>query len=371
MAEVGDPYVDVDGRSLFDQVLTAYDRWLDGVPYAGPGDTGAEAHSRRELMHEVYPAVRLLCIRMEANKKGELASRIERDFRDVEDYARIIDEYCESEEFDLNLWLYGDLSADRIATVNESPAALLERARALEWPQADEDFLDWLQGREWALDVGNRCEKIEIEKYGHTAMSRYAYQVACWAWTSFWLAVQLSRQDIDHHGAYGSLEAYLSSEGVVSETKYPVIQEALGRAYGMHIHPFEPMEKDEVQRAIENFGIVVTETQEALSMVPSGAGDDGPPAGSADESGVTLIEFLKQYCRDGNKLSSSILDRYRNALQNADKFGTITLPDNVGKWKTGKAKFYRPSDLAGLWDEYCEEIPDLPLLTPTAPPQTA
>ena len=367
MTEAGDPYVNEYGRSLFDLVLAAYDHWLDGVPYVGPSTAGVHTSSRRLLLQDVYPAVRQLCIRLEANGKGELASRIERDFRDVEDCARSIDNYCESDKFDLNVWLYGDLAQDRIAPVSEPQAALLERARALERPETDDDFHGWSPGREWALDLGERCEKIEIEKYGHTSMPGYARHVAYWAWACFWLAVQLRHQKIDHHRAYGSLEEYSSSMAVVSETKHPVIHEALGRAYGMSIYPIEPMESEEVLRAIESFGTVVTQTQTALSMAPSDAAINAPPATPIADDPVTLVDFMRKYCQDGDKMSPSILDSRRNSIHNAAQLGTIALPDNVGKWKTGKSKYYRPSDLAELWDEYRNELPNLPLLKPTDP----
>ena len=49
-------------------------------------------------------------------------------------------------------------------------------------------------------------------------------------------------------------------------------------------------------------------------------------------------------------MSPSILDSRRNSIQNAAQDGPITLPDNVGKWKTGKAKPHGPGDLANTID---------------------
>jgi hypothetical protein len=148
--------------------------------------------------------------------------------------------------------------------VNGTSAALLEQAHVVGQLQADEDFCHWSQGREWTRVLGERCEQIAIDKYGDAPLDEYARHVAYWAWACFWLGVQLRHQNVDHHGAYGNLEAYLSSMAVVSEIKAPVIHEALGRAYGMRIYPFQLMESEEVRRAIDGFGPLVTETQSAL-----------------------------------------------------------------------------------------------------------
>ena len=228
-------YIDEYGFCLFDAALRAFDLWVEGIPYVTSEAPGVVAHAQRQLVRDVWPPVEKLCIRLEAQDKGELSSRIERAFRDVEDYARSIDSYCESSKFDFDLWLYGDAARFNFAPVDGDIASLLERAGVEGQLSEEDDFDHWRDGREWTRELGERSAQIEIQKYGHPPTDDYVRQVALWAWACFWLASHLRHKRLDHHEAHGPLESYLSQRAVISETKYPIIREALGRAYGMRI----------------------------------------------------------------------------------------------------------------------------------------
>ena len=91
--------------------------------------------------------------------------------------------------------------------------------------------------REWIRDLAEECEGAEIEKYGHAPTDDYVEHVARWTWACFWLAAQLRHHGLDHHKAYSQLERLLSSLCLVSETKYPLMEAVLGRAYGSGTRP--------------------------------------------------------------------------------------------------------------------------------------
>jgi len=366
MAGIDDPYVNEHGVSLFERALTAYDLWLDGIPCVNSGANGVEAYAQRQLVRDVWPAVEQLCIRLEANGKSELASRIERGFRDVEDYARIIDDYCQSERFDFELWQYGDPALNMQYEKDGEPSTLSAKAEKIAI-QPVRDLDSWCYRRQWARELGEQCEGAEIEKYGHAPTEDYVEYVARWAWACFWLAAQLRHCKLDHHKACSHLECLLSPLCLVSETKYPVIHEALGRAYGMRIYSIAPMESEEVRRVIESFGAVITETRLSLSMAAADAAGDQASAQPAGELPVTLFEFMRQYCRGSSQTTRSFLHSRRTAIQNAAQAGTIALPPHVGQWKRGKSKYYRPGDLAARWPKYSEAIADLPALKPRPP----
>jgi hypothetical protein len=280
-------YTDEFGHCLFERALRAFYDWLECIPYISCDGDATKSETHRELARNVWRAVQQFCIRLEANDKGELASRIEQAYRDVEDCARIIDNYCTSDKFDFHLWEFGDPAQDHIQPVKGDSAALLEQACLEAQPTEDEDIRHWADDCEWAQDLGVRCEQFEIEKYGHAVTSDYTCQVAYWAWACFWLAVQLKRQKVDHVKARVSLEECLSSMLVVSETKEPVIHEALGRAYGMHIYPFPPLKAEEISAALDRFVDVMIEAKtslvpyqgsiDILDLLPLDAGLGDPP----------------------------------------------------------------------------------------------
>ena len=268
MAKEKGPYVNEQGVSLFDLVLDLYDRWLMDLPYVRSGRGGAVAgDSQPKLVREVWPTVQQLCIRLETDGKGDLAARLERAFRDAEDYARIIDNYCESEQFDYRLWEYGDPALDTLPTVDAEPPALLAQAEEIGECEPTEDLYFAAFQREWAAELGKRSTEIEIEKYGHPSTDDYAERTEMRAWACFWLAAQLNQRGLSHQEARGYLERYLSSHMVVSEMKYPIIHEALGRAYGMDIYPIAPLESEEVDQGLEGLTAVVLEIRDALALV--------------------------------------------------------------------------------------------------------
>lgn len=281
-------YSDEAGRSLFDVVLDLYDEWLAGIPYLnGHGDT-VKAATRSELVRDVWPVVERTCVRLEAQGKGDLAARLERAFRDAEDYARLIDNYCQSERFDYHLWAYGDRVLDTIPTVQAEPEALLAQAEEIGKCELTEDLHFTAFERQWAADLGQQCAQIEVEKYGHPPTDDYAERTEMRAWACFWLAAQLHRKGLSHQEARGYLERYLSSQGVVSEAKYRIIHEALGRAYGMSIYPVAPLESEEVDQGLEGLPTVVLETRDALapSQEPEGPSEelDAPQVPDASRS---------------------------------------------------------------------------------------
>jgi hypothetical protein len=267
MAKEKGPYVNEHGVSLFDFVLDLYDQWLEGLPYVESGSGGqVTAHAQPELVREVWPTVQQLCVRLEAHDKSDLAARVERAFRDAEDYARIIDNYCQSEQFDYHLWAEGDDALDTIRTVEAEPAALLAQAREIGECKLTEDLHFTAFERQWAADLGQRCAQIEVDKCGHPPTDDYAERTEMRAWACFWLAAQLQRRGLSHQEARGYLERYLSSHMVVSEMKCPVIHEALGRAYGMSIYPIAPLESEEVDQGLEGLPAVVLEIRDALAL---------------------------------------------------------------------------------------------------------
>jgi len=268
MAREKGPYVNEHGVSLFDLVLDLYDQWLEGLPYVESNSGGqVTARAQPDLVQEVWPTVQQLCVRLEAHDKSDLAARVERAFRDAKDYARIIDNYCESEQFDYHLWTCGDPALDTIRTVEAEPTALLAQAEEIGECELTEDLHFTAFRRQWAADLGQRCVQIKVDKYSHPPTDDYALRTEMRAWACFWLAAQLHRKGLSHQEARGYLEQYLSSHVVVSETKYPVIHEALGRAYGMDIYPIAPMESEEVAQGLEGLPAVVLEIRDALALV--------------------------------------------------------------------------------------------------------
>jgi hypothetical protein len=275
MADEPNPYANEHGVSLFNLVFDAYDRWLEGLPYVGSGSGGkVTAHTQPELIREVWPTVQRVCIRLEADGKGDLAARLERAFRDAEDYARLIDNYCTSEAFDYHLWAYGDPVLDTMRTVDAEPEALLAEAEEIGECELTEDLHFTAFEREWAADLGARCTQTEVDKYGHPPTDDYAERTEMRAWACFWLAAQLRRKGLTRQEVGNYLEQYLSSCMVVSETKYPVIHEAMGRAYGMKIYPIAPMESEEVDRGLEGLPAVTLEIRDVLAMA---AEPESPP----------------------------------------------------------------------------------------------
>ena len=276
MTDSANPYTNNAGRSLFDVVLDLYDEWLAGIPYLSEHGETVKSTTRLELMRDVWPVVEQLCIRLEAHGKGELASRLEQAFRDAEDYGRLIDNWCESERFDYRLWAYGDPALDTIPTVEAEPADLLAQAEEIGECELTEDLHFTAFERQWAADLSQRCAQIEIEKYGHPPTDDYALRTEMRAWACFWLAAQLHRRGLSHQEARGCLEQYLSSQRVVSEAKYRIIHEALGRAYGMSIYPIAPLESEEVDQGLEGLPAVVLETRDALapSEEPEGPSEE-------------------------------------------------------------------------------------------------
>ena len=308
MADEPNPYANEHGVSLFDLFFDAYDRWLEGLPYVGSGSGGkVTAHTQPELIREVWPTVQQLCIRLEAQGKGDLGARVERAFRDAEDYARGIDNYCESEQFDYHLWAYGDPALDTIPLVDAEPEVLLAQAEEIGECKLTEDLYFTAFQREWAAELGKRSAEIEIEKYGHPPTDDYAERTEMRAWACFWLAAQLHRKGRSHQEASGYLEQYLSSHMVVSETKYPVIHEALGRAYGMDIYPIAQMESEEVSAALEGFWTAVAEIRAAV--VPAIDVPDVPAKRPSREESV------------GDTLLSAEVDRAGDVMDTSEQSG--------------------------------------------------
>ncbi len=277
MAEGTNPYVNECGACLFDLALDLYDGWMEGLPYVHCGRDGVVvAECQPELVRDVWPTVQQLCVRLEAQGKGDLAARLERAFRDAEDYARLIDNYCQSERFDYHLWAYGDVALDGLHYPEADLETLEAKAREIGEGPLTEDLAFWEHEREWALHVGERAEEIEVEKYGRAPTDNYALRTEMRAWACFWLAAQLHRRGLSHREAGGYLERYLSSQRVVSEAKYRIIHEALGRAYGMSIYPIAPLESEEVDQGLEGLPAVVLETRDALapSEEPEGPSEE-------------------------------------------------------------------------------------------------
>jgi hypothetical protein len=173
MAETADSYTNTHGQSLFDLVDEAYDNWLADLPYVHADGESVAAEAHLLLMREVWPAVQQLCIRLEANSNAPLGARLELAFRNVEDYARIIDNYCQSEKFDFYLWAYGDRGLDTLPTVDGKLEALVAQAEDIGECELTEDLYFTAFEREWAADLAQRCTETEIKKCGHLSTDDY------------------------------------------------------------------------------------------------------------------------------------------------------------------------------------------------------
>lgn len=79
--------------------------------------------------------------------------------------------------------------------------------------------------------------------------------------------------------------------------------------------------------------------------------------------GVTLTEFMKQYCE--GSLSDSILDSKKKSLFKANKKEYIELPEHEGLWKRGKPKRFDPEKLKKEWPKYRIYNTSLPCLKST------
>lgn len=80
---------------------------------------------------------------------------------------------------------------------------------------------------------------------------------------------------------------------------------------------------------------------------------------------VTLTEFIKDYCE--GDLSDSVLDSRKKSLlkANLNEQIDIKLPNEIGKWKRGKPKFFDANQLKEMWPEYRQYNPNLPPLKST------
>lgn len=264
MSDGTSPYTNEEGARLFDLLVRDYDLWLGEIPHLREGAEGKPApYTHTELLRYVWPPLRQLSIRLEAQGHGRLASHLERAFGEVERCAKTIDRYCRSEAFNHELWAYGDPAAGHFPHMDGDLSTLEARAREIGACSSTDELS--LPGREWAWEIGRKAEAVEIEKYGDSPADDYAFRTAMWAWACFWLAAQLRRRGIGHGEAAGHLERYLSDLFCVSEAKYPMIREVLGRAYGMRIYPIPRLESPEVRRAFDGFAIVVDEIGSAIA----------------------------------------------------------------------------------------------------------
>jgi len=176
---------------------------------------------------------------------------------------------------------------------------------------------------------GEKCARIEIEKYGHPPVDDYIQRVAHWTWASFWLAVQLHQRKADHHGPAGTWRGTVSSLSCVCETKDLVIHEALARLRHANIS-HRTMESEDTLRAIESLEVVITEAQEACRR-------------------SKLKRLRLNLCRDGGRdscnadgIHAAVLPRRQQDVQDhlgqpkdlhpeRGPAGAISLPDHVGK----------------------------------------
>jgi hypothetical protein len=79
--------------------------------------------------------------------------------------------------------------------------------------------------------------------------------------------------------------------------------------------------------------------------------------------GVTLDEFLKNYCQGGKELSEQRLASLKKSLWNANDNELIILPKHLGAWTKGRPKRYSPITLIRSWAEYRVPLPYLPILS--------
>jgi hypothetical protein len=90
--------------------------------------------------------------------------------------------------------------------------------------------------------------------------------------------------------------------------------------------------------------------------------DPSASAGKASlqlEKEVSLLQFMQQYCE---KQSRQLLRCRRKSINDARAQKTVTLPEHVGKWKTGMTKRYKAKDLISHWPQYREVLQNLPKL---------
>ncbi|MHC4658538.1 MAG: hypothetical protein ACYS83_05090 [Planctomycetota bacterium] len=81
--------------------------------------------------------------------------------------------------------------------------------------------------------------------------------------------------------------------------------------------------------------------------------------GAQEKKAVTLLQFMQRYCE---KQKLVVLRYRRKSFNDAHNRKTITLPEHVGQWKSGRAKYYNVGDLKEKWPTYRDVLPNLPPL---------
>ena len=114
--------------------------------------------------------------------------------------------------------------------------------------------------------------------------------------------------------------------------------------------------------------ILRLEAQVGPDAVESEAGGQASLAEQCDVP-LTLAEFIASHCVYGSKLTESRLESLTKSLQSAArrKGSGVTLPEHVGRWRPGRKKYYRPSQLRGVWPSLVEHLSYLPPLKSSKP----
>jgi len=161
----------------------------------------------------------------------------------------------------------------------------------------------------------------------------------------------------------------------VSEGDLGILEKHFGKNAIKHYKKWDELTAKDYESAFEDittfmeyvnegkFSFRLEELASRLSVICRIKMDDsekeGPKTRVNQQRPITLIKFMQKHCE---KQKIQLLRYRRKSLNDANIRGAIKLPEATRDWRTGQAKYYNPSDLKQKWPEYCEVIPNLPLL---------
>jgi hypothetical protein len=78
---------------------------------------------------------------------------------------------------------------------------------------------------------------------------------------------------------------------------------------------------------------------------------------------------MASHCVSDSRLTEARLERFTKSLQSAArrKGSGVVLPEHVGRWRPGRKKYYRPSQLRAVWPSLVQQLPFLPPLKTSKP----
>jgi hypothetical protein len=141
----------------------------------------------------------------------------------------------------------------------------------------------------------------------------------------------------------------------VSGTVWP---DLLRRAVHQRLLGFLGDKEDLVQTALKTVGQDIDKTLRARERPRIPASETAAQGAGAS---VTLEQFMRDYCETA-RYTDAVLESRKTCLFKASLRKAIELPKHVGRWKKGKPKYFRPTDLSNRWLSYRALFPNLPCL---------